>query len=410
VKSIMHHRKFRTSKTIVFGVSSALAMSLLMPQVALADLGNLKDQQTQKQQDLNNAKQREQDAKNKKQQFQQQIDVNADAINKLSSQIDEKESQITQLQGQIFLKNQEIDKTQGELTEAEQRVKQRDVLLRERLRLMYVNGDVQYMDVLLNSTSFSDFLDRFDALSLIFKQDTEILRKNKEDRDTIAVKKKQLDDQKTSLSKVEAEQEDQKTQLDGMKSQKEAINRQLSSNRDEQAQIEKQELALQNSAIAAIYQLQQQIDAEQYKQNTTSGNNGGNQQHNGPFGWPLPGHFDISSDYGVRTDPFTGEQAGHNGIDIPAAEGTPVAAAQTGTVITAGWVNGFGNCIIINHGGGLWTLYGHLVNGGILVTVGQQVNKGDIIGKVGTTGRSTGPHLHFGVYVNGATVNPHQYL
>lgn len=403
----MHHRKPRMSKSIVLGVSSALALSLLLPQMASADIGNLKDQQSQKQQELNNAKQREQDAKNKKEQFQQQIDVNAATINKLSSQIDEKESQISQLQGQIFLKNQQIDKTQNELTEAEQRVKQRDVLLKERLRLMYISGDVQYVDVLLNSTSFSDFLDRFEALSLIFKQDTEILKQNKADRDAIAVKKKQLEDQKTSLNKVKAEQEDQKTQLDAMKSQKEAINAQLATNRDQQAQIEKQELDLQNSAIAAIYQLQKQIDAEQYKQNTQNSHDG---DHHGPFGWPLPGHYAISSEYGLRTDPFTGQQAGHNGLDIPAPEGTPIAAAQTGTVITAGWVEGFGNCIIINHGGGLWTLYGHLVNGGILVSVGQQVNKGDIIGKVGTTGRSTGPHLHFGVYMNGATVNPHNYL
>ncbi|MGZ4134474.1 MAG: murein hydrolase activator EnvC family protein [Tumebacillaceae bacterium] len=408
----MQHRKSRLSKTIAFGVSSVLAMTLFAPQgIAAADLNGLKDQQGQKQQELNDAKKREQDAKNKKQQFQQQIDVNAASINKLAAQIDEKENQITQLQGQIFLKNQEIDKTQQELTAAEKRVKDRDTLLKERLRMMYVSGDVQYMDVLLNSTSFSDFLDRFDALSLIFKQDTEILRQNKEDRDLVAVKKKQLEDQKVSLNKDKANQEDQKTQLDGMKAQKEAINRQLASNRDEQARIEKEEEKMQNSAIAAIYELQKQIDAEQYKQNTTPTNgDGGNQTHNGPFGWPLPGHNAISSDYGVRIDPFTGEPAGHNGLDIPAPEGTPIAAAQSGTVITAGEVSGFGNCVIINHGNGLWTLYGHIVNGGILVSVGQQVNKGDIIAKVGTTGRSTGPHLHFGVYVNGATVNPHQYL
>lgn len=101
---------------------------------------------------------------------------------------------------------------------------------------------------------------------------------------------------------------------------------------------------------------------------------------------------------------------GHNGMDIAGPQGTTIVAAQSGRVITAGWVEGFGNCIIIDHGGNLWSLYGHLMNGGILVSVGQDVKQGDSIGKEGSTGRSTGPHLHFGVYENGNVVNPRKYL
>lgn len=407
----MQHRQSRASKLGAIGVSSALALTLLFPSVTHADLNSLKDQQSQKQQELNDAKSKEQDAKSKQQQDQQQIDVNASAIEQLSSQIDQKETQIVQLQSQIFQKNQEIDKTQTELTALEQQVQQRDTLMKERVRLMYEEGDVQYLDVLLSSTSFSDFLDRFDALQLIFRQDTVILQQDKDDRDKVAAKKTQLQQQSASLNQMKSNQESQKSQLDSMKSQKEAINRQLSQNLDQQKKIADQELAIQNAAISAIYQLQQQISTEQYKQNTQPTTNDQNPyKQNGPFGWPLPGHYAISSDYGVRIDPFTGKQAGHNGIDIPAPEGTPIVAAQDGTVITAGWVEGFGNCIIIDHGGGLWTLYGHQVNGGIVVSVGQKVTKGQLIGHVGSTGRSTGPHLHFGVYVNGVTVNPHQYL
>lgn len=405
--------QWESHKRLTLGVTTALALALMVPQVAIADLNDLQEQQQNEQSKLDEAREKEKAAKELKEQFQQQINVNASEIETLSAQIDEKEGEIARLQTEIYKKGQQIERTQRELQEAEKRVQERDKLLKERLRLMYEQGEVQYLEVLLGSTSFSDFLERFNALQMIFEQDTVILKKNKEDRELIAQKKKQMEEEKTTLVGMQSTQLEQKMQLDGLKAQKEEIAVQLESNKAEQERIEAEQRNIQESSINAIYALQQQISEERNKQATQNpGTGGGNGAPalSGPFAWPVPSGGWVSSEWGNRIDPFTGQRAGHNGLDIAAATGTDVAAAQGGIVITAGWVSGFGNCIIIDHGGDLWTLYGHLVNGGVLVSVGQEVGQGQIIGKVGSTGRSTGPHLHFGVYQNGKDIDPYTYL
>ncbi|WP_157729624.1 murein hydrolase activator EnvC family protein [Tumebacillus algifaecis] len=406
--------QFKSHKRLTWGITSALALALIVPQVAVADLNDLQEQQQNEQNRLDDARAKEKAAKEKKDQFQKQINVNASEIEKLSSQINEKEGEIARLQTELYKKGQQIERTQGELEEAEKRVAERDKLLKERLRLMYEKGEVQYLEVLLGATSFSDFLERFNALQMIFAQDTVILRKNKEDRDLIAEMKKKLEDEKNTLVNMQATQLEQKTQLDSLKSKKEEIAKQLEANKEEQERIESEQRNIQEASINAIYSIQQQISEERRKQSTQNPQNpntGGNGPAlSGPFSWPVPSGGVITSNWGNRIDPFTGQRAGHNGMDIAANTGTDISAAQGGIVITAGWVTGFGNCIIIDHGGDLWTLYGHLMNGGVLVSVGQQVGQGQIIGKMGSTGRSTGPHLHFGVYQNGKDIDPYTYL
>lgn len=401
----MHARKSRLSKTLIIGLSTAAALALTFPSAVFADIDDLKKQQQQQQQQLDAAKQREQDAKQKKDQFQSQINVNATDINKLAADIDVKESEISKLQDSIATKNLQIDKSQAELAEAEQRVKERDQLLKQRLRMMYEQGEVQYLDVLLSATSFSDFLERFDTLSIIFAQDTAILKKNKTDRDDIEAKKKQLEDDRNTLTALKTQQVAQRSELDSLKAQKVALNKQLESDKSVQERIEAEAQQIQDQAVKSIFAIQQQLSQEINKQNTKP-----TDKFSGPFTWPLPGVYTISDEFGDRIDPFTGQRMGHNGMDIAGPQGTTIVAAQSGRVITAGWVEGFGNCIIIDHGGNLWSLYGHLMNGGILVSVGQDVKQGDSIGKEGSTGRSTGPHLHFGVYENGNVVNPRKYL
>jgi murein DD-endopeptidase MepM/ murein hydrolase activator NlpD len=402
----MHDRKSRSSKSWNKGLAVALALSLLVPQVAFADIDKLKEQQSQKEQELQNAREQEKAAKQKKEQFQQQINLNAAEIDKLVADISAKELQIQRLQAEIFQKNQEIDKAGKELAAAQKRVEERDKLLKQRLRMMYEQGEVQYLEVLLSSTSFTDFLNRFEALQVIFEQDNEILRKNKEEREKVAQLKANLEAQRQSLNAMKSEHETQKAQLDALKEQKVALNKRLEIDKKEQERIEHEMQQIQEAAIASIYEIQQRISAEMARKNQPDAT----RPLTGGWAWPVPASMTVTSEFGDRIDPFTGRRAGHNGLDIAAPTGTQVVAAQSGRVITAGWVNGFGNCIIIDHGGGLWTLYGHLVDGGINVSEGQQVIKGAPIGKVGSTGRSTGPHLHFGVYLNGVVVNPRNYL
>ncbi|MCX7571072.1 peptidoglycan DD-metalloendopeptidase family protein [Tumebacillus sp. DT12] len=402
----MQDRKSRSSKSWKMGLAAALVLTLAVPTTAGANIESLKQQQQQKEQELQQAREREKIARQKKEQYQQQIDLNAVEINKMLAEISAKELEIQRLQGNIFQKNQEIDQAGQELEAAQKRVEERDKLLKQRLRMMYEQGEVQYLEVLLSSTSFTDFLDRFEALQVIFEQDNVILRKNKEDREKVALLKQDLETQQQTLVAMKGEQESQKGQLDAMKEQKVALNEKLEGNKAEQERIEAEMEAQQEAAIAAIFNVRKQIDAERYKQNQPNPS----KPLTGNWAWPVPASMNITSEFGDRIDPFTGVRTGHNGMDIAAATGTQVVAAQAGTVITAGWVNGFGNCIIIDHGGNLWSLYGHLVNGGINVSEGQQVVKGAPIGKVGSTGRSTGPHLHFGVYLNGQVVSPRNYL
>ena len=140
---------------------------------------------------------------------------------------------------------------------------------------------------------------------------------------------------------------------------------------------------------------------------TTTGS-GTATRYSGTFTWPLPGYTVASSRYGWRVHPIYGTRKFHKGEDIPAPTGAAIVAAASGTVTTAGWVSGYGNYTVINHGGGVMTAYGH--QSAIYVSVGQTVSAGQTIGAVGSTGNSTGPHLHFEVYVNGATQSPMSYF
>jgi len=398
----MQKSKAKLSKLMGRGLTTAVVMTLLLPQAVFADLDQLQQEQQQKQQELNDARKIEQEAARKKLEFQKQINVNAEEINKLSEQIHVKEQSISKLDGEVTAKGEQIEQTKRDLADAEARVAERDEILRKRLVMMYEQGEVQYLEVLLASTSFTDFLDRFDSLQLIFQQDNRILEKNKADRDLVVKTKLQLEEQKASLVKTKEQQQAQKAELDGMKAQKEVINQQLNANKAEQERIEHEQQAIQQSAIDSLYQIEKQMQEERFKNNTQR------QEFSGPFTWPVPDSYNITSEFGERIDPFTGQRAGHNGMDIAAPTGTGVVAAQSGTVITAGWVSGFGNCVIIDHGGGLWSLYGHLSSIG--VSKGAEVSQGDSIGQVGSTGRSTGPHLHFGCYLNGKVVSPRNYL
>ena len=167
------------------------------------------------------------------------------------------------------------------------------------------------------------------------------------------------------------------------------------------------EQSLKEAAAAAAAAAAAKKKGTTSNQVTTTGS-GSATRYSGTFTWPLPGYTNASSAYGWRTHPIFGTRKFHKGEDIPAPTGVAIVAADGGTIITAGSVSGYGNCVVINHGNGITTLYGHMSS--IAVSVGQKVSKGQTIGYVGSTGNSTGPHLHFEVYVNGATQNPMSYF
>jgi murein DD-endopeptidase MepM/ murein hydrolase activator NlpD len=356
---------------------------------------NLQQQINQLQQDLQASKQRVHQIETLIQSMQQQKTGLLDEIDKLDAEISKINADLQVLGTKIQAKTAEVSRTQAQLAELEQKVAQQNEVLKERIKLMYEQSNLKYLDVLLSSTSFSDFLDRVALLQMIAKQDKRILEEVRKNRDAVRQLKAELDKQLEQLQLMKTAEENQKLAISKAQAAKKTKLLSIEANVREEQKLKEEEIAKQQEFIDKIFAMQTKIS-------TYTGS--------GVFAWPVPGHMMISSDFGLRTDPFTGKEAGHNGIDIPAPEGTPIVAAESGTVITAGQVTGFGNCIILDHGSNIWTLYGHIMDGGILVSNGQKVEKGQQIARVGSTGRSTGPHLHFGVYKDGKPINPHTYL
>lgn len=301
---------------------------------------------------------------------------------------------------------QQIDQTEDklrdaavELEEATERVESRSDLLDARLRLMYTNGFVSYLDVLLDSTSFSDFLDRMDMLKSVVGQDKDILADNKRDKALVIEKKKQIEQDLKEVKVLYAKMDQTKKELNSREKEKEVMIASLQKQIEESEEIsEDQEKQLMDFAKERARLIEKQKSFKsKYK--------------GGKLGMPLKSAFRLSSGFGPRVHPVTGVKGKmHTGLDMAAPKGTSIYAAEAGVVIVAQQVSGYGNCVIINHGNGLWTLYGHIRNGGIMVEKGQEVKKGEKIAEVGSTGQSTGNHLHFEVRVNEVPRNPTGYL
>ncbi|UUZ91195.1 peptidoglycan DD-metalloendopeptidase family protein [Paenibacillus sp. P25] len=395
-------------------VTVGLIGALMVPEYsyALSESQRIQQELNQLKQSKANLQQTAAQAEKEKNQVQQDKQQTNKDLNTILNQIDETNQKLNQLNDQVSTVSAALKDNAAQLEDAEARVASRDQMLRSRLRLMYMNGVVSYADVLLSSTSFSDFLDRLNALKSIVNQDKEILEANKRDKEVIAQKQVEIEKRLAQVKDLYAQaaavkadllvKEKEKEVKIASLSQKEKELEEISKDAENQLiQVAKQEAAKQRAfqdAKAAESAKQGKSAAPAY---TYSG---------GRFGYPPPKVVQISSDFGVRIDPFTGQKAGHTGIDLPSPNGTDIYAAEAGVVILASWWSGYGNCVIIDHGKGVWTLYGHIRNDGIVVEKGQTVKRGQKIAEVGATGRATGNHLHFEVRINEEPVDPKPYL
>ncbi|MFX0560546.1 murein hydrolase activator EnvC [Tepidibacillus infernus] len=316
----------------------------------------------------------------------------------LETQINETENKIFTLEGQIEKVTTQAKEAANQLELAEKRVEERDDLLRTRVRLMARNRDVDYLDVFLGATSFSDFLQRFNILQKIVDSDKKILEENIKDRNTIVEKKKEIERSLARLEQLFGETENLRKTLVAKKEERKVKIASLNQQAQELAEFKEEEQNL----VKELAEKEAALLREKNKLNI--------KYSGGKFAWPLPASTRITSDFGLRIHPITGKKTGHDGIDIGAPQGIDIVAADDGVVILATYVSGYGNTVMIDHGSGIWTLYGHIRNGGIKVKVGQEVKKGEKIAEVGSTGRSTGPHLHFEVQKNKQAVNPWNYL
>ncbi|OEG00129.1 hypothetical protein BHF71_06285 [Vulcanibacillus modesticaldus] len=357
-----------------------------------------------------------QEIKKKKQEAarrSQNIDAQIAEIRQEKEEIEKElisiELEIDQTEQKLFSLEQEIEdvtakaKTAAdELEQATKRVEKRKKLLKTRVRLMYRKGDVQYLEVLLGSNNFADFLQRFSALQKIVESDRKILTDNIRDKKTIEAKKKEIDEHLANLRNLYDEAEKIKLSLVAKRKERKVKIATLNQAEQELKEYKEEEEKL----LDELAEKEAELLRKQYEL-----------KYNGAaFVWPVPASTRITSDFGLRKDPITGVEKGHKGLDIGRAPGTAtlygadIIAAADGVVIVASYVRGFGNTVIINHGSGIWTLYAHIRNGGIMVKVGQKVSKGQKIAEVGSTGRSTGPHLHFEVRKNNKAVSPWDYI
>lgn len=319
-------------------------------------------------------------------------------IEKLLARIDTVQKRLESTQGKIAAAEEKLYQTGVELEEA---MKQRDIrneLFESRVRMSYTAGPVSFLDVMLSSTSFSDFLDRYDAVESIVAQDRDIADEKQAYTDKVAEMKVQRESELADVKKLYKELQGHKSQLEQDENDKEVLISKIATEIEEMEEIsEESEKQLTELAKAA--------SALEAKKNRIK-----NYYKGGKLGMPLKDEYRLSSAFGYRIHPITGKKKLHAGMDMAAPKGTAVYAAETGVVIVAQSWSGYGNCIIIDHGGGLWTLYGHLMNGGIHVKKGETVKRGEKIGSVGSTGQSTGNHLHFEVRKNSEPVNPAPYL
>lgn len=380
--------------------SEASSLSQIEKDIAAArnQIKNAEKKAAQAARDAKNAEQEKRTLSSKKKDLQAEI-------TSLLSEIDKVAIKKAETLAEVEAKKEELVQTGVELEQAEERVVNRDELLQSRMRLMYTNGFVSYLDVLLSATSFNDFLDRFDALQSILSQDRDILEEHKKDKELVVQKKADVELQFAQVQELYYELELQQADLIKKESEKELLIASYNENLEkldemlEELEVISEE---QEKLLVALAAKEQKLNAEKNRiKNPYTG---------GKLGMPIDSGYRVTSNFGTRIHPISGKKHTHTGIDFGAPSGTPIYAAEAGVVLVSQSWSGYGNCIIIDHGNGLWTLYGHIRNGGLLVDKGDTVKKGQKIAEVGSTGNSTGPHLHFEVRKNEVPVNPGGYL
>jgi len=312
--------------------------------------------------------------------YQKEIDALDETLNQADREIAGVERDIFDIEKQIVKNKENLESAILELGEV-------DKLFKKRIRAMYKNGNVGYLDVLLSIKDSSDFLGNVEAIQKITENDKKLIEK-------VELKKKNIEDEKAKLEAQEILLANAKQDVEVKRSNLLVASR----NKEErlkQIVADKNELQkMINANNAEAKALEQEIRNKQLSMAYAGGS----------MVWPLPGNYRISSPYGYRIHPILKTKQFHSGVDIPAKTGTKILAANDGVVIFSGVKSSYGNFVVIDHGGKMTTAYAHCSRR--LVSQGQKVKKGQAIALVGTTGRSTGPHLHFEVRKDGKTTNP----
>lgn len=364
----------------------SLLISLSVTGTALADdledqLADLQRQAEEQQAKTNEASAKVENVSERLRQIQEELRVATSEYKDVKGQLDSVEDKISD--------NTEL----LQKTEADLKVKNKK--LQQRVRDIYINGQISYVDVLFGAKDFADLMTRMDVLKRIIKHDYDLIMKVKEEKATVENTRAQLEKDKAEAEVLVADAQAKKAKVEDKESEQQVLLDQAIYDRDTSERMYEE-------IMAASQEVANMIRRSQMSSAGYSGAPAGA----GGMIWPISGP--ITSEFGWRTHPIFGTARFHSGLDIGGDYGMPIYAAAGGTVIYAGWISGYGNAVIIDHGGGVTTLYGH--NDSLNVSEGENVAQGQVIAMCGSTGNSTGPHCHFEVRENGEPVSPYGYL
>ena len=375
-------RKNAGKKTAA-AVFSALYLMTLSPLVQAESLEEQRDAHIEK----------AEQAQKKKDEIDSTIEGLSEEKRAIDEAADEATKAYKDVRKELDATEERIDENEAKLQVLNEDFAKKRSQLAKRVRDIYINGQISYLDVLFGAKDFQDFFTRMDLLKRVIEQDYGLVQVVFAEKTAIEQSQKALETDRAAKEKLVQSAAERKKEAEKKQSAKQAIMDKMETDRATQERII-------NENLAASKEVEQMIRNSRYQPASPALSGGG------ALNWPLGGP--ITSPFGWRVHPITGASRFHSGIDIGGDYGDTIHAAGAGVVSYAGWISGYGYAVIIDHGGGISTLYGH--NQALLVSEGQSVSQGQPIAECGSTGNSTGPHCHFEVRVDGEPVNPMGYL
>ena len=369
-----------------------LAAALVLVLAVLAAAPALADELEEKQQQLTNVQQQIEAQQRKAELARRKEQTIAEQLRAIQQELDTAEDEFEAVNDQLENTEQHIKSNIELSNRLTKKLEVQTKTLHRRIRDIYKNGQVNYLDVLLGAKDFNDFVGRMDILKKILAYDNALIQGTKADRETLRKAKHQLETDRAKIVELRKLAAAKREQVASRRQERRGVLNAATYER-ETAERAYREL------IETSRQIEQMIKRIQSGEKNIGGSTG-------TMTWPADG--EVTSPFGWRVHPIFGTQRLHTGIDIGADYGDAIRAADGGVVIHADWMGGYGNAVIIDHGNGISTLYAH--NSQLLVDEGQTVAKGQTVARCGSTGYSTGPHLHFEVRQNGSPVNPLNYL
>lgn len=387
------------SKTAV--LTACAVLLTFVPSANLSKATTIEDAQEER----NEAEENRKDAQAVLDDLNEEQNKLIDDVAALDSQISSIQTQITEKQEEADALNEEIDTTKLNLADAQVAEDNQYAAMLKRIQYLYENGEVEYIDTLMSSASFTDMLNKSEYVEQLSDYDQKQLTQLVDTRQSIEDYENTLKADLKKVNEVQTDLENQQAELQAVMDDKQDLIAKYDDDIEAQEQLVSKYEQARDAADEKIAEIQRQtIEAQQSSGQTIYDSS----SYSGTFMWPAVSGSSISSSFGPRTSPTAGASSNHKGIDIPCPTGSDIVAGADGVVTVSQYSTSAGYYIMIDHGNGVATVYMH--NSQLIVGVGESVVKGQVIAKAGSTGYSTGSHCHFGVMINGTYVNPLNYL